>query len=133
LKLATRKSTFFSLDDEPSQRGGRRQYVASIALQQRHVRMRRHGAGDGLFRKSMKSKSLRRCKVIGVSLGMEARRVSSCVGSLVPDLERTLTKGQITKLNQITADLDRGRRRQAAGKVSGSDIAANLTTKVKYP
>jgi hypothetical protein len=52
----------------------------------------------------------------------------SVVDRAMPDLQQTMTRGQITKLNRITADLDRGAAAVAAGKVSGSDTAANLTT-----
>ena len=48
------------------------------------------------------------------------------VARAMPELERTMTRGQITKLNRITADLDRGAAVAAAGKLPGSDTAANL-------
>jgi hypothetical protein len=53
----------------------------------------------------------------------------SVVDRAMPELRQTLTKGQLTKLNQITADLDRGAAAVAAGKVPGSDTAANLATR----
>lgn len=50
------------------------------------------------------------------------------VDRAIPDLEKTLTKGQLVKLRRITNDLDRGAAAIAAGKVAGSDTAANLAT-----
>lgn len=50
------------------------------------------------------------------------------VDRAMPDLEKTLTKGQLVKLRRITNDLDRGAAAIAAGKVAGSDTAANLAT-----
>lgn len=48
----------------------------------------------------------------------------------LPELERTMTKGQIQKLRQISADLDRGAAAANAAnlKLPGSDTAANLAT-----
>lgn len=48
------------------------------------------------------------------------------VDRAMPELERTMTRGQIQKLQRITTDLDRGAAVAAAGKVPGSDTAANL-------
>lgn len=44
----------------------------------------------------------------------------------MPELRESLTKGQITKLRRITEDLDNGAAAAAAGKMKGSDTAANL-------
>jgi hypothetical protein len=51
---------------------------------------------------------------------------SQVVERAMPELQETMTRGQITKLNRITADLDRGAAVAAAGKLPGSDTAANL-------
>jgi len=48
------------------------------------------------------------------------------VTNALPDLQKTMTKGQITKLQRIGADLDRGAAVAAANKLPGSDTAANL-------
>lgn len=48
------------------------------------------------------------------------------VGKNQDELSQLLTKGQMTKLNQIAADLDRGVSVAAVGKTRGSDTAANL-------
>lgn len=48
------------------------------------------------------------------------------VSKAMPELSKTMTKGQIKKLETITKDLDRGAAVLAAGKTPGSDTAANL-------
>lgn len=48
------------------------------------------------------------------------------VTNALPELRRTMTRGQITKLERIGADLDRGAAVAAANKLPGSDTAANL-------
>lgn len=48
------------------------------------------------------------------------------VTNALPELRNTLTKGQISKLQRIGEDLDRGAAVAAANKLPGSDTAANL-------
>lgn len=55
----------------------------------------------------------------------------SSVRNALPELEKTLTPQQMTRLNAITADLDRGAAATAASKrvTAGSQTAANIVAK----